>query len=364
MAKQGFPVVNHEKPLPDARVIAAPGLDPSIIDHLSAQEWREALRACKGMGLRSEIFAHDAPLSGATPDQIKKQLTPYSVATHNCVIELLQPKGQNKHAIFIVKESEAITYSYERNTEDPRIAHTLNIKLDEYGNVLESASVVYPRLKEDTTLPIETQKAQNKTLITYTQNIFTNDIDTDASYRLRLPSEAKTYELKGVGKNNAYYSVNDFENILTDAVEVDYHQIDQNPSPGTSQKRLIEHIRTIYRSNNLKDALPLYQLESLALPYESYQLAYTQSLVDHIFGEKVNEDLMIEGKFTNREGSESWWIRSGTTQYVDIGEAAVDAQNRFYLPISYTDPYGAKTKVKYDSSYYLFIRRNGRRIRQ
>ncbi|MBF8277153.1 MAG: spvB [Candidatus Brocadiaceae bacterium] len=355
MAREGFVVSHHETPLPDARVIPAPGLEPSTMDHLSFQEWREALRACKGLGLRSEVFAHDAPSSGATPGQIKKQLTPYSVATHNCVIELLQPKGQNKHAIFVVKESEAITYSYERNTEDPRIAHTLNIKLDEYGNVLESASVVYPRMRADLSLPLETQQAQNKTLITYTQNSFTNDVDTAASYRLRLPSEAKTYELKNVAKANPLYSVSDFDNILTSAVEVDYHQIDANPAPGTSQKRLIEHIRTLYRNNNLKDALPLHQLASLALPFESYQLAYTPTLVDNVFGVKVSEDLMLEGKFTHGVGDTNWWIRSGTTQFVDVAEAIANAQNRFYLPISYTDPYGAQSKVKYYPNYFLFI---------
>ncbi|BBB92590.1 MAG TPA: SpvB/TcaC N-terminal domain-containing protein [Methylomusa anaerophila] len=355
MAKQGFAVVNHEKPLPDARVIAAPGLDPSIIDHLSAQEWREALRACKGMSLRSETFAHDAPAAGATPEQIKKQLTPFSAATRNCVIELLQPKGQNQYAVFVVKEREAIAYGYERNTEDPRIAHTLNIKLDEYGNVLESASVVYPRIQANPSLPIETQQVQNKTLITYTQKGYTNDIDTDNAYRLRLPAEVKTYELEGVAKSSPFYALNDFENILTAAVEVEYHQVDQNPAPGTSQKRLIEDIRTIYRSDNLKDALPLHQLASLGLPFESYQLAYTPALGDNIFGARINEDLMLEGKFTQREGDDSWWIRSGTTQFVDTGEAVADAQNRFYLPVSYTDPYGARTKVKYDGNYRLFI---------
>lgn len=354
MNRQGFAVVNHETPLPDARLIAAPGLDASIMDNLSAQEWREALRACKGMGLRSEVFTNDAP-PGATPAQLQKELTPYSVATHNSIIELMQPKGQNKHAIFIVKESEAITYSYERDTDDPRIAHTLNIKLDEYGNVLESASVVYPRKITDASLPAETQEAQNKTLIIYTQNHFTNDIDTADAYRLRLPSEVKTYELKGVTKANPLYSVNDFENILTAANEAGYHQIDTNPAPGTSQKRLIENIRTIYRSNNLKDALPLHQLASLALPYESYQLAYTPALIDDIFGTKVNAALMLEGKFTHSEGDDNWWIRSGTTQFIEGLETAADAQNRFYVPISYTDPYDAKTKVKYYSNYFLFI---------
>lgn len=64
---------------------------------------------------------------------------------------------------------------------------------------------------------------------------------------------------------------------------------------------------------------------------------------------------MLEGKFTHREGDDSWWIRSGTTQYIDLAEAIADAKNRFYVPISYTDPYGAKTKVKYYSDYFLFI---------
>lgn len=355
MSRQGFTVVNPETPLPDARLITAPGIDASLIDHLSFEEWQQALRACKGMGLRSEVFAKDAPLVVATPEQRQKELTPYSVATHNCVIEVLQPKGQNKYAIFVVKESEAITYNYERNTEDPRIAHTLNIKLDEYGNVLESASVVYPRLAADISLPSETQEAQHKIHIIYSQNRFTNDINAADSYRLRLPSEVKTYELKGVSKSKPLYTLSNFDNILTAAQEVNYHQIDTNPVPGTSQKRLIEHIRTLYRSNNLKDPLPLHQLQSMAVFFESYQLAYTPTLIADIFGTKVNAALMLEGKFTHSESDDNWWIRSGTTQFIEGIETVANAQNRFYVPISYTDPYSAKTKVKYYSNYFLFI---------
>ncbi len=353
MNRQGFAVVNHEAPLPDARLIAAPGLDASIIDRLSAEEWREALRACKGMGLRSEVFAKDAPLAGATPEQLQKELTPYSVATHNSVIELLQPKAQNKHAVFVVKKSEVITYSYERNTEDPRIAHTLNIKLDEYGNVLESAAVVYPRVLADA------QQEQLKTVIIYTQNQFTEkDIIDDDVYRLRLPSEVRTYEFKGVTKNGSYYSIKNFDDILSTAKssEAKYHELNKPLVSGKSQWRLIEHIRTIYRSNtDLSAALPLHHLESLALPFESYQLAYTPELITDIYGTKVNAALMPVGKFTHSEGDDNWWIRSGTTQFIEGTETANDAQNRFYVPISYTDPYGAKTKVKYEINYHLFI---------
>ena len=63
--------------------------------------------------------------------------------------------------MFLVTESEAITYHYELDlraetlTPDPRIAHTLNLQVDEYGNVLQSVAVVYPRLGRhaDATLP-------------------------------------------------------------------------------------------------------------------------------------------------------------------------------------------------------------------
>ncbi len=357
MARHGFTVVNNEASLSDARFIAAPGLNASLIDHLNAEEWREALRACKGTGLRSEVFAHDAPAADANPEQIKKQLTPYSVAAHNYVIELLQPRGMNKRAVFVVKESEAITYNYERDTEDPRIAHDLNIKLDEYGNVLESAAVVYPRRQADAFLPVETQQSQDKTTIIYTKNRFTNDALNDDEYRLRLPSEVKTFELKGVNKTGMFYTVGDFEDILSDvkSSKAEYHEIDKPLAGGKAQRRLIEHIRNIFYKNDLTGALPLHKLDSLAVPLESYQLAYTPALLFDIFGTRVNENLMLEGKFTSSEDDDNWWIRSGARQFMENAETVVDAQNRFYTPISYTDPYGAKTKVKHYGNYFFFI---------
>ncbi|UPZ15123.1 toxin TcdB middle/C-terminal domain-containing protein [Flavobacterium humidisoli] len=354
-------VLHNETKLPDAKIILAPGIDP-LLNNLSAEVYREALRACKGMSLRSEIFAKDALKFEDIDEGLKKELTPFSVSAHNCVIELLQPKGQNKHAVFIVKESEAITYNYERNIEDPRISHSLNIKLDEYSNVLDSASVVYPRLLPDTNLPLVTQKEQDKTIIIYTKNDFTNDINVADNYRLRLPSEAKTYDIKGNNFENptTLFKITDFDNpetgynILLSSVEIPYHQYNNPPVAGT-QKRLIEHTRSVYYNNNLNDALALGELHSLGIPFESYQLAYTPELVTDIFESRVTDALLLEGKFTNSEGDANWWIRSGTTQFKSVSENQADAQNRFYTPISYTDPFGAKTKVSYYSTYFLFV---------
>jgi RHS repeat-associated protein len=355
--RHGFPTPHHEVALPDARLVTASGIDSTLLNHLSMQEWQEAYRCCKGMGLRSETFARDAVKFGNIDEARKKELIPFSVATHNCVIELVQPKGKNKHAVFVVKESEAITYNYERNPSDPRIAHRFNLKLDEYGNVLESASVVYPRLVSDAALPLETQAVQDKTVISYTKNEFTNDVVGNDVHRLRLPSQTKTFELKGVSKSTVLYKLSDFTDILldTNSDTAFYHELDKPLVGSTAQKRLIEQVRSTYYNNQLTDALPLHHLESLAIPYESYQLAYTPELVADIFGEKVTDAILIDGRFTNSEGDNNWWIRSGTTQFKTLAENEIHVQNRFYNPISYTDPYGAITKVKYYGTYFLFI---------
>jgi RHS repeat-associated protein len=355
LQRKGFPVAHLESSLPEARLITAPGIDPALIAELSPQEWREAFRACKSMGLRVETFAKDAPLIGATADQTKKEMTPFTVATHNCVIELLQPKGKNKHAVFTVKESESISYSYERDPVDPRISHNLNLKLDEYGNILESASVVYPRMLPDAALPVETQAAQNTTHIIYTENKFTNDISSANDHRLRLPSEVKTYELKGVAKAGTIHSLVDFTNILGASANVEYHNFDRNPPSGSPEKRLVEHVRTIFYDDNLSSPLPVRQLSRRGITFESYQLAYTLPLLTDIFGTKVIAALMLEGKFTHSEGDDDWWIRSGTVQYVSAGETLSDAEDRFIMPVSHTDPYGSITRVSYFSDYFLFV---------
>jgi RHS repeat-associated protein len=355
MRRHGYAVVNNEVPLPDARLITAPGLDAALIDELSGEEWREALRACKGMAQRVEIFGKDAPVVGATPEQLKRELTPYSAATHNCTIELIQPRGRNKHAVYVVKESQSVSYGYERETDDPRVTHTLNIKFDEYANVLESATVVYPRVTPDLSLPAETGAAQGRTIISYVRTTLTGDIDTADDYRLRMAAEVETYELKGVTKSGTLYDVNDFDGILAAAANAEYHEIDVEPAPGTSQKRLIEHVRTLFYKGDLSGPLPLHQLSSNGFRFEDYQLAYTPALLTDIFGPRVDAALMLEGKFTNSEGDANWWIRSGSLQFLQGGESLSDAEARFYLPISYTDPFGATTKVKYFSNYFLLI---------
>ncbi len=320
----------EEGPLTDVRVIAAPGLDPSLVDRLSGEEWREALRACKGRSLHAEVFAHD-----------EQELAPYSVEDRNYVVELVQPRGPNQHAVFVVEESETIVHEYDGDVADPRTSHHLNLDFDEHGNVLASAEITYPRRSSDVSLPAETQRAQAQTVVVYTQNRFTNDAIGEGSNRLRRLSEAMTFELRDVARSGRYYGVDDLRGVLS--------------GEGKAQARLIEHVRHTFYDDGLTGALPLHRLDSLALPHETYQLAYTPSLLGDVFGTRVDDALMLEGKFTHSEGDANWWVRSGSKKYIEEDETCLEAKERFYSPVGYTDPYGAETKVRHDRDYFLYM---------
>lgn len=354
-ARAGLPATHHERELPDARVFAAPGVDPALVAQMDAEHWRQALRSCRGMPLRSEMFALDAPLANPTPQQTAAQLTPSAVTSSNCIVELLQPQGQNRHAVFAARESETLSYQYERDPGDPRIAHTLNLRFDDYGNLLESARVAYGRLGADPTLPLQTAAAQAQTFISCQQVRYTNDVLAADAYRLRVPSEERRWELRGVARAGDYYTLADFDGVLAAAADIPYHQADNTPPPGAPEKRLVEHLRVTFYDNDLAGPLPPHQLGVRGFEYESYQLAYTPALLAHLFGGRATDADMLDGRYTHLEGDANWWVRSGALHYRLPAETALDAANRFHQPISYTDPFGSVTRVSYLDNLFMFV---------
>ncbi|WP_051397877.1 SpvB/TcaC N-terminal domain-containing protein [Runella limosa] len=386
LALAGVP--EHE--LPDAVLLAADNLGGFGINTISSEEWREALRACKGMTLRQEVFGLDAK-KRITDEQkaknyidgnadfeifkkeaVQKELIPYHVATHNCEIQLLQARGRSRYASFIVKESEAITFTYERDHEDPRIAHTLNLETDELGNLLESVSIVYPRKKEEPLLqnaPSDNDAArrakqhgkdgQKKTWITFAKHDFTNDIIAPANYYLRKNWQTQTYELTGVKPQAVYFKIADFKNKVNGFQEIEYQQIALGAFP---QKRLIEHIKTKFYDADLNLPLADGQMATRAVPYEAYQLAFTPNLINDIFTPsassaqfEVTETDLLAAKYLSLDAK--WWIQSGTVIHKRNGENLNDLKNRFFAPVGYIDPFDSKTAVEYDTRH-LFMQRS------
>ncbi|MGI0486553.1 SpvB/TcaC N-terminal domain-containing protein [Pantanalinema rosaneae CENA516] len=309
---------------------------------LTVQEEREACRALKGSILRQEVYALD---------RTGEAEHPYTVAESNYEIRQLQPRQDGQYGVFFVHPQESLTYHYERHPEDPRVAHQMTLEVDGFGNVRKSVEIAYPRR-------IPAYPEQAKTLATYTENWVTNKANVSNWYRIGVPIETCTYEITGIEapQSSTFVPLTlDFiRSHLAAAVEIPYEAF---ASAGV-QKRLIERVRSRYRANQTAKTtdpkpLPLGDVDSLALPCESFKLAFTPELLAQVYGatngNKIGlSDLQAllrkEGKYIEQDGL--WWIPSG--------RQAFDS-DAFYLPIQTKDPFGGLYTVTYDDFHLLAI---------
>lgn len=341
---------------------------------LTAEETKEAHRACKGMVLRQEVYELEVD---ALAKGKHKPIKLFSTAYHNCHIQRLQAKSSNQHAVFLVTESEAISYQYELNllTEtlipDPRISHSFNLNMDELGNVLQAVAVVYPRLgnHQDASLAPQTiqliQEVQQETHIAYSESHFTNDINTADNYRLRVPCEALSYKLTGITPSNEYFTLKELQSFRLNlqyqptgqtVSDIEYQQI---ADLTLTQKRIIEHSKILYFNDKdstsvafLKEPLPFNEQGNLGLAYETYTLALTDNLLRSILAEKFTASIKAELNDAAKSGyikgteigatADQYWMRSG------IAGFAEDATEHFFLPERYTDPFNQTTTLRFD----------------
>ena len=367
--------------------------EPDLTDlDLSASEWHEAFRACKGMTLRQEVYELDVD---ALEEGRQVPVKLFTSVDHNCRIRRIQPQSGNRHAVFLVTESEALTYHYELELRerivqpDPRINHSLVVNSNEYGQPLQQVTVTYPRVSPFTPDPVtdvilkpETceliNRVQEELHIGYIETTYTDDVDGDDHYRLRLPWDVRTYEVKGIGAadeddlttvdrwDDRYFTLEELgrfrfsEVYQPEGVEVEsipYHHVADGTEP---QKRLVEHVRTLYFNEDLINPLAPGELNHLGLTFETYKLALTEELLDAVHGEKL-EDLVQAGETRsealNRElrsggyypWEGQWWVRSG------IAGFAPDAKEHFYLPERYIDPFDQVTEIAFDEDYDLYV---------
>lgn len=345
-------------------------LDDTILPgDLSAEEAREACRALKGSVLRQEIYGLDGS---------DKSIHPYSVSELNYSIVPLQPEGANPHAVFFTHPREAIEYHYERNPSDPRISHQLTLAVDKFGNVLKSAAIGYGRSQAHGDLQKQEDKdKQTTTLITCTENQYTINIDSDDAYRTPLPCEALSYEITETSLNQTKTLLG-FDDILN--AVVDANPLDYEKSPdGSLQKRLIEQVRILYRNNDLSGPLTFKQLDSLALPYNSYKLGFTPGLLDEVFINTgkiaanqlptilateaqyiLSDQLNALNLFPGDDPVGHWWIPAGQIFYSSDPDHSAEqertfAEGHFFLPHRFEDPFGNSSIIGYDNPYQLLM---------
>ena len=317
--------------------ILPPGLTP--------YEAREACRALKGSVLRQEVYA----LDGTARAQM-----PYTVTESNFTIRTLQPLAGNHYAGFFTHPRETLTFNYERDPDDPRIGHTLTFAVDDYGNILKSASIGYGRRE-----PV--LEEQRQVLAMLSENQYTNVILQPDAYRTPLLSQANTYELTAPELHGSRPL--EFGSVAFQAASAREISHEATPAEGQIEKRLLKRQRSLYRRDDLEGLLPLGRAESMALPGETYKLALTAGLL-HVFHTKASPEEMrsiLESEgYRDLDGVGAYWVPSGQVFYSPEADdhAAQElayARAHLFLPHRFRDPFGNSTIAAYDEKYNLSL---------
>src|SRR5439155_14561433 len=115
----------------------------------------------------------------------------------------------------------------------------------------------------------------NKLHITIEENKYTNSIQQEFNYRTPLIEFTKSYELTGLTAATNYFTLDELRSAFTNAVFIDY---EVQPTAGL-QKRLIEFVRTQYRSDNGTTILPFGTVESKALLHQAFKAAFNNNIL-------------------------------------------------------------------------------------
>ena len=385
--------------------------DTTLPSGLSTEEEREACRALKGMMLRQEVYADDA-MPGAGEDQLHRSRTPYTVTEQNFTIRTVQSRGTNRHAVFLTHGCEAISYHYERNHADPRIQHQLTLEVDSWGNALKEAAIGYGRRKKIRVadamgnvqqidnpglngLHSDDQAKQTTPLITYTENRVTNSIEFTDTHRSPSACQTLTFELTNYTPTGAAgrYQASDFvEPDPGAAGRLRHRFVDEvayeSAATANACRRPIKWLRVLYRSDDVGRLLQLGTMDSRALPGESYQLAFTPGLLTQAFqrprvgqpdepllsdpaavlegrsgdegGYVSSQTLKSDGRFPATDADDHWWIPSGRSFFssnpADSPAAELaQAQQHFFLPRRYRDPFNQDSVAAFDANDLLMI---------
>jgi RHS repeat-associated protein len=343
--------------------------DTILPPELAAEEAREACRALKGSLLRQEVYALDDSEESARP---------YKADENNYTIRPLQPRAQNRHAVFFTHAREKLTFNYERKLyqvdgaklPDPRTLHTVTLAVDDFGNVLQSVSIGYGRRIPDSSelLTQADRDAQVRLWATLSENRYTNVVCQTDEYRTPLIAEASNYELYhlSVTPDRSRFSFADLRKIIAQLSDGAHDILPEDiegvgaTSPAV-YRRLFQQTRTFYRSDELDRFLPLGRLEARALPGQQYELAFTPGLLTKIYrrdGEDLLPDrdavLAEEAGYVDLDQDGNWWAPSGRMFYspgLNDGPSAElsYAKQHFFLPLRFEDPFGKVTSITYDA---------------
>ncbi len=315
---------------------------------------RAAHRALRGQFVRSEVYALDGTV---------RQAFPYVVVQNRCRVRQVQPSVGSRPPVLTTSPLESFTYQYERYPGDPRVVQEVTLRVDDFGNVIDRATVAYPRR-------VPAFAEQGRLQVQYTHTDFINSVAGRTHYYAGVACQVRLYEVTGLVWNRTPIQADAFQSVLVEGLAPGQHrpyEWRRSLTWSGVEKRIVSWTRRYFRraaaapdirpgpppTRSLADRLPLGAIARLGLPYESYRAAFSTAMIRAVFEQdnsglpRVPADMVVRaGYCLEADVPDLWWKPSG--------QHAFDPQ-QFYLPVVVTDPFGATTTTVYDR-YALLVR--------
>jgi RHS repeat-associated protein len=311
---------------------------------------RQAYAALEGQVIRTEVYGLD---QGDQPG------APYTVEEFNVEVRLVQPREEQKYAVFMVNPHESISYQYDQNPDDPRIQQGFTLSIDpESGEVEESCAVFLKRRAQE---GVEEQE-QIKATFTTADYIDTPD---DSPYRWRgVNYQQQGFQVFGLIPDSGEYFSYDGLSSQAKTAQQTVVPYEAPLEQGVSlQVRQLAWSRSLFWNQAQDEALSPGQISSRGLVHHVENAVFTSALMQEVFAGKLSEqDMFDQGGFVLEDG---YWWNKGLVQY------NYKEPSQFYLPYMTWNPYAPSaiwppdsslptpsalaplTAVDYDSPYYF-----------
>jgi hypothetical protein len=324
--------------------VSANHMPPSI----NPENSRRAFRALKGKILQEQILNTD-------PKAEKNPILRKTTYAYNVTSVGEQPStSQPEYPVFGVAPREQVTEYHERDSEYPRVEHTLYYQFNSYGRPTRVTSIKYG----NSHCELEDERAavaQQTSRIECTEHLYANAIDEIGAYRVTESSGSTTYAVE-LHKND-WSDIVPWEHSAAETTSIwdDIVKVLSLPPELNRTNALIKATRTIFWSGDLERSLPPGQLDLFSTVYRTYELVTYTATLRHVYRkyhfaeEDEIKEAMLAGGYINLDNDGAWWTTSTLSLYHEDNRKQLQAaRTNFYSRVLHVDSFGNKTNVKLD----------------
>jgi RHS repeat-associated protein len=325
-------------------------------------------RALHGQQLRQEIYCDDGSALASVP---------FSVTEASFRVSQIQRRDGDRPGVLMLSSHETVFQEVDRSIPDGHINlktqdnHVARFKIEtqthrsyvlatnHYGDLAEVIDVSFGKVKSELSSPEDCAK-QQETIMTLTTTQYTDDVDDLDNYRRPVVCETTNFRIAGISPATFAEVDADFglwiRTISKDATVT----LDENAASTADKpvKIVVAKTRHYQQAEDFSDRLKLDKLEPFSTSDRSYDLVFTQQLLQSLYGDlpgqaSIKDDDMRKGGYELLDDG-CWW--SPTPKIIFGSERTSTlsaARASFYTPTATQDAFGNVTRTRYDETWML-----------